>query len=301
MFDLLRGLASGPNLENQLSVAATDILSCVNRIMSYCEYTSVSDVDYAGADNEAAKGQLLSQVSYVLLALLEGVPDPVVVRRMVSAVDWTHFARHLKVLKLLIEDGILEAHDEEDSEKKKKKKKKKRQPAGTQVPLTTSDPKSDRCAKWLEKEAFRFYSIVEKLRIVGTELEANPDPDDDDALRAMAPVFTDVETQNFYQDRVGQVEVVRDGGLERLLCSRTTFETKKTRIRSKVTSRLSWTRVREKTRAKNSQASSRERTKLPPTLTAKTKRLQCRVRDYRRFSPGARVSAQRCIFPPSLA
>ena len=75
VFDLLRGLASGPNLENQLSVAATDILSCVNRIMSYCEYTSVSDVDYAGADNEAAKGQLLSQVSYVLLALLEGVPE----------------------------------------------------------------------------------------------------------------------------------------------------------------------------------------------------------------------------------
>ena len=61
-----------------------------------------------------------------------------------------------------------------------------------------------------------FYIVVEKLRIAGTELIASPDPSDDDLLRPMAPVFTDVETQNFYQDRVGQVEVVRNGGLERL-------------------------------------------------------------------------------------
>jgi hypothetical protein len=214
-FDLLRFMASGPNLENQRAVAMSEILPCMNRILSYTEYDVIEDVNDSGANNETAKGQLGAQVSYILLALVEGVPDAIVVRRMISALDWNHFARHLKVLKLLIEEGVLEAGEDDDQNEKKKKKKKKKE-GGLKVPTTTSDPKKDRCAKWLEKEAFRFYSIVEKLRIAGTALMENADPADNEALSAMQPVFSDVETQNFYSDRVGQVEVVRDGGLERL-------------------------------------------------------------------------------------
>ena len=216
MFILLRGLASGPNLENQRVVAATDLLPCVNRILSYSEYTSVEDVGDAGGNNETAKGQLHSQVSYVLLAMLEGVPDPLVVRRMISALDWTHFARHLKVLKLLIDEGVLEVHGHDDSAATKQQDKTKKKNQSIAVPQTTSNPKLDRCAKWLEKEAFRFYTIVEKLRIAGSHLEANPDPADDGALDAMGPVFADVETQKFFKDRVGQAEVVRNEEIEHL-------------------------------------------------------------------------------------
>merc|ERR1712127_301342 len=82
-FDLLRFMASGPNLENQRAVAMSEILPCMNRILSYTEYDVIEDVNDSGANNETAKGQLGAQVSYILLALVEGVPDAIVVRRMI--------------------------------------------------------------------------------------------------------------------------------------------------------------------------------------------------------------------------
>ena len=71
------------------------------------------------------------------------------------------------------------------------------------------------CAEWLSSEAFRWFTVCEKLRIAGKHLQ-DKSSRHAGILEAMGPVFKDVETMAFFTDRVGQVEVVRNHELERL-------------------------------------------------------------------------------------
>ena len=221
-FDVLRSLASGPNLLNQRNIANSDILSVVNRILVYTGYTTLDDIDEAGPTLNTAKGNLNGLMSSVLLSLCEGSPDDVVVHRVISAVDWSRIAGHLATLRKLMEWGLLDVQDtgnspSSTSEVKSHKgiKRSKRQPAGTSVPLYVFDKRTRVCAEWLSSEAFRWFTVCEKLRIAGKHLQ-DKSSRHAGILEAMGPVFKDVETMAFFTDRVGQVEVVRNHELERL-------------------------------------------------------------------------------------
>eukprot|EP01052_Picozoa_sp_SAG31_P004202 SAG31_NODE_172_length_21357_cov_7.616021_14_plen_196_part_00 len=165
---------------NQKLIANSDIMSVINRLLSYTEYELVEDVDEGGPVLGTVKGLLNSQISFCLLALVEGLPDESVVTRILNGLDWENIHRHLKVLKSIISDGVmplklkkLHGHAEEQTKKKKKKKKKKKTgPEGESVPSYVVNTKTGEVAEWLRREAFRFYSFAAKIRFGGQKLNA---------------------------------------------------------------------------------------------------------------------------------
>ena len=60
---------------NQASIANSDFLAIVNRVLTYSEYQRIEDVNEGGPVLRTATGILHSQVSFCLLALVEGLPN----------------------------------------------------------------------------------------------------------------------------------------------------------------------------------------------------------------------------------
>lgn len=219
-FQFLKFMASGPHKVNQLVIANSDLLSIVNRILAYTEYEEVEDIDEAGSVLATAKGLLNAQISFALLSLVEGLPDPAVVSRLINGLKWEHFLRHLNVLKRMIGEGVIEAPQRagqgDDGGKKKMKKKKKKgkeKSAAKLVPKYVVDPKTGIAAEWLRREAFRFYSFYVKIKLGADALKAAGEADPYGPLR---PMLKDADLSDFFEERVGQAEVVRDNALENL-------------------------------------------------------------------------------------
>lgn len=229
-FGALCSLASGPNLQNQIAIANSEVLTVVNRMLAYAEYTAIVDIDEAGAILSTTKGLINSQLSSLLLSLVEGVPDDEVVQRLIGAIEWSRVARHLQVLKKIMHRGVLVAsgvHNIDGARKKRGKKhqhgrKHRSEPAADEisVPKYVCDMRTGTCAEWLSTEGFRWYTICETLRIAGTQLQtlasSTGGTKNSYVLEPMSVVFRDTETVNFYSNKIGQVEIIRENKLERL-------------------------------------------------------------------------------------
>jgi hypothetical protein len=243
-FDVLRSLASGPNLQNQQAIANSDILSVVNRLLAYSEYTCIADIDEGGPTLSTTKGHCNAQISSLLLSLVEGIPDEVVVLRLISAIEWSRVASHLQVLKNMMQSGTLDLQAAGRPRRRKKKGRGSLRPSihlpvnlhlphlhlgsskaaesedetSQSVPTYVCDTRTGNCAEWLSTEGFRWYTICESLRIAGRQLQEVGGSGGKNAriLETMSVVFRDTDTVNFYSERIGQVEVVREAQLERL-------------------------------------------------------------------------------------
>eukprot|EP01050_Picozoa_sp_SAG11_P000863 SAG11_NODE_32_length_22830_cov_17.507941_18_plen_493_part_00 len=205
----LRTLVSGPHKENQILIASSDFLSVVNRIMLYTEYECVQDVDEGGSVLQTAKGVLNSNVSFALLALVEGIPDRTVVQRLIGGIEWSSIHRHLNVLKTLIGEGHIGRNEDDQARVKKNAYD------PTIVPNYVADTNSGVQAEWLRREAFRFFSFLYKVKC-GGELLTEAESGGADPLAPLRAVLRDAEMLEFFDARVGQAEVVRNGALENL-------------------------------------------------------------------------------------
>ena len=165
---------------NQALISNSDILSVMNRMMTYTEYEALDDVDEKGPVLSTVKGVLNAQISFCLLSLVEGQAEEDVVTRLINGIEWENLHRHLKVLKCMLQSGVIPQESEKAADmggkkKKKKKKKKNAAPDGVSVPSYVSDPKSGLAAEWLRREAFRFYSFLAKVNIGGQAFKVSLD------------------------------------------------------------------------------------------------------------------------------
>ena len=233
-------MASGPNLENQLVIANSEVIPVINRVLVYTKYNCVADINSAGGALRTPKGQIHAQATKLLLTLIEGVPRPGVIKRILGAVDWRTFASHLQILKDIMCDGILtqlknvtetsnvDPDDQTQATSKEMnenvsnliKEDVLRVPNGRDGTLMVADHETQVFAEWLRKEAFRFFSFVEKVRIAGEELERSGHWAYRNCLDPMRPLLDDGEMIAFFTSKVGSVEVIRNGDIERLFYMR---------------------------------------------------------------------------------
>ena len=225
----------GPNFANQLAITNSDAIPVINRMLTYSHYDIKKDVDSGEASLRTAKGQIHSQVSRLLLTLLEGVPRPAIVKRILGALDWKTFGNHLSCLQLIMSKGVLvvsysinsettsetfdqemdESHDDSEMTMEAEAVRQKFRDA-IDVPTYVADPEKALYAGWLNKEAFRFFTILETVRIAGEQLERSGDWSYRNCMDPLRPLLAETEMMDFFRDRIGQVEVIRSGDIERL-------------------------------------------------------------------------------------
>jgi hypothetical protein len=229
-FHFLCSMATGPHFGNQLAIASSDIIPVINRMLAYSMYDCVDDMDTEGNTNTTVKGQIHVQIASLLLILLEGVPRKKVVKRILGALDWGTFGSHLSVLKDVMKQGVIASRDSTQeatsaetlfdnstSSRGNDDPTKKQFKHDVQfVPLYVCNPKQHIYAQWLRKEAFSFFTIVERVRIAGEEMEKSGHHSYKNCLEPLRLLTGDGEMMSFFNERVGQVEVIRDGNLERL-------------------------------------------------------------------------------------
>lgn len=230
-FRVLISMCTGPNPDNQVAVALTDIISVINRILFYCDYQFSDLRDTVSTEVRAktgyyAKGteikiiskdrprrKLNAQISRLLLTLLAGNPDPQVIQAVAGSLNWALIARHLTTLKLIMTEGYVPDEinrAEEKFTKGRRRKHKLREfyvDDGTTMKKIEPLPPDARSATWIKEEAFKFMTVVQKCYqgAVSTDMELLLDP-----------VMDDTPLVEYFQERLGEVEVVRDHRLERL-------------------------------------------------------------------------------------
>ena len=242
-FGLLRSLTTGPNVENQLAIVQTDIVSVVNRILAVSTYTVVSEehdsskmtlrqngrkdvwVDLGEQDRSLSPARHINEmVTTFLLGLLEGAQKKKVVRRLLSALEWKHIEAHLESLK-----HILVKMDEDVAEVKAQTATALQleiERTRTRLKVFGDDYSADKQStaaataevearfktlhQQVQTEAFNFIVVVQKVSAFQFP------PEDAQKIRQpIAKLMANQSMLNFFFERLGQVEVVTSrGGLE---------------------------------------------------------------------------------------
>ena len=215
-FQALKHCASGPNKVNQAYIANSDLLSIINRILHYSMYTDLKDVDERGPTLRTAKGILNAQVSFCLLALVEGLPEESVIRRLINGIDWNAVHKHLAVLKGLIDNAVLIEIPTSGNLHEVDFMSETQRPHSRCVELYVANPEKKKQAVWLRREAFRLFAFVSKVVTGGQLVQAN-NAGTGDVLRPLQELLHDRDLQDFFGERVGAAEVIRDGSLENVL------------------------------------------------------------------------------------
>lgn len=227
---VLISMCTGPNRDNQVAVALTDIISVINRILYYCDYRFPDLHDSTTTDRRAmvggnyyAKGEarviksanrprrkLNAQISRLLLTLLEGTPHEQVIQAIVGSLNWSLVARHLATMKMVMTEGYV-PHEIEDAlevhPKGRTRRQKGREFHLDGVPIDRL-PDEARAARWMKEESFKFITIVEKC------YQGSPS----DLQYPLDALLEQTQLVAFFQERLGEVEVVnvKDHKLERL-------------------------------------------------------------------------------------
>jgi len=234
-FHFLSLMGTGPHFGNQLAITNSEIIPVMNRMLAYSAYDCIADINSEGRTNATTKGQMHAQIARLLMILLSGVPRPAVIKRLLGALDWQAYAVHLGILKDVMKNGTIAAthdlttSDESLFEEESTSPRSPRSPKGAEdpsekkfkhdlhdVPLYVCDPEKHYYAEWLSKEAYRLFTIVEKVRIAGEEMERSGNEAYSNCLEPLRLLLSDGEMMSFFHERVGQVEVIREGVLERV-------------------------------------------------------------------------------------
>jgi hypothetical protein len=77
---VLISFATGPRRENQKAISHTNILAIVNRMLPFCRYTLADLKAPEAGQAKSPRRQLRGALSRLLLVMLEGHPEPDVVR-----------------------------------------------------------------------------------------------------------------------------------------------------------------------------------------------------------------------------
>ena len=90
-----------------------ELIPVCNRILAYTEYDKLVDVEQAPDDRmtdrlQTPKGVLNSAIALLLLALVEGIPDRIVILRLLSGLDWNCISAHLENMRTMLEQGLLD-------------------------------------------------------------------------------------------------------------------------------------------------------------------------------------------------
>ena len=234
----LTNMATGPHPRNQEVLIHTDILSVVNRFLAYTGYETLHDVCTPVSAANRSESQMKSAgyifqrgnssrpdqwwdystptpkrtlnllISKLLLALLEGSPTKTAVRSMTYTIDWAHFTKHLETLMRMIRvDRNCVSKDAKNS------RGRNNDTFLPEVFLEDTNPDKPVVRKWLAEESFQFYTVVEKARIFGWQLEQNSHPSDTGVLNRMHTFLERPWIRRFLQDRIGHIEVVRQNKL----------------------------------------------------------------------------------------
>jgi hypothetical protein len=191
--DILIALSTGPLPENQLAIAVSNVLNCLSRLLQRCVIVNrvvsshgvftTSFSPRAELDKKKKLGtfHLLRQISHLLVTLLEGTPQKQVIVHIVSALSWGAIGRHLRDLKDLM-----------GSEK-------------------SENSRSERILEMVKRESFKLMTVLQKCTPgyngggVKSQMES----------ASLTQLLRNPVVQ-FFRDRHGVVEVVREGRLEKL-------------------------------------------------------------------------------------
>lgn len=125
--DTLIALAQGPNQENQLTIAVSNVLPVLSRLLGECDYVirrnrrqgrrekkkhtvnirfgSTVPLDNNSRDHHTDRCyafDLARQIAHLLKTLLDGTPQAEIVSMITSSVSWTVVHRHLQDLRDLV-------------------------------------------------------------------------------------------------------------------------------------------------------------------------------------------------------
>ena len=157
-------------------------------------------------------------VSAFLLSLLEGKQKERVVTRLLSMLEWKHIGSHLQAVQFIMQmkDDTLRSEtksalDIEVQATQERLKKLDADKRGTWKPPSQKEMEQlhrrrvQLIRSQLKLESFRFITIIQKLASFRFDF-------DKVAVRAnIELVLADANMMNFFRDRLGEVEVVREG------------------------------------------------------------------------------------------
>jgi hypothetical protein len=188
---VLIAICAGIHQANQAALCATEILSIINRLVETCDYTQ-DDIDEMSAGKFNLKRKFNGQVSRLVVTILDGEPHHTVILATLNGLSWETWGAHLDSLKSIMETGSVV--DKSDLLIPRKKTLKD----GAVLDGTA-----------LAAEAYKFMTVVDKLSYASKEL-----PDDDLDEMLLAPM--DNHTLQYFTERLGEVEIIRFGQLERM-------------------------------------------------------------------------------------
>lgn len=192
-FRLLSFLCTGPNEDNQITVASCGILLVVNRIYLYTMLTDKSELAKLNLvdpspdstedhwqDPSLSKCRLISYTNELLLTLLEGSSDKHVIASICQSLDFSIYGQHMRIIKNICDDMA---------------------PAQLRVSAGI------RNSGWVRSQCFMFITTLEKL--VSSDLPRT-------AVMPLMPVLRQKPMMEWYRARLGEVEVIRNGQPESL-------------------------------------------------------------------------------------
>ena len=191
---ILIAVCGGPNRDAQVAVCNTEIMSIINRMMEYSKYTH-HDVLASGENSPRRK--LVAQIGRLVVTLLEGEPPADVVTAIRRGLNWVAWGEQLRILRKVMEDGTIPSDDKFK---------------GQVVPV------DDRHAAWISGDAFKLMTVVDKTTYGAQALLREEDhlAGHVDWNPTIEPLIPDVKTLEYFHGRLGEVEIVREGQLERL-------------------------------------------------------------------------------------
>jgi len=205
-FRVLITMCTGPNQDSQLATVQTDIISMLSRIIEYCPFTKVDVID---GYHHSPKRKLNSQITRLVVSLLEGEPPKEVLRIIHRGLSWPAWERQLVALRKLMQEGTIanprrEQNKSEDGKEVLEGKHWVTHDEKTNKTLVCSVTKAEREALWIAHDAFKFMSVYDKIMYYVHETNQS------------TLLFEDAATVEYFQKQIGQVQIVRHGNLERM-------------------------------------------------------------------------------------
>jgi hypothetical protein len=199
-FRVLIALCEGPNPRNQLAIMQADIIGIFARIFQYC-LPSYNDVIASGKNSP--KRKLNAQISRLLVTLMEGDPPQEVLRIMHRGIPWPVLEKILAIKRQLMTTGTITVQvDAESNNGNKKDVIVDRSANKGEERWKVS--KEEQNASWISHDAFKFMSIYDKVYYYLQETRQDTD------------LVFDQGTIAYFQQRIGQVQIVRNDALERV-------------------------------------------------------------------------------------